>query len=280
MSVQKFKLTYDEGQTIIKRAPFTQLCNKTLQTCTNLEAIGVWAFLQSQHDNWSLNPHQLRKHFNIGKDKIYNILTYMINTKLLIRHVQISAKGTHIKTTYTVLDGSEFLDTARVSEECAPLTDSPLPDYPDPVNKDIIKERDLKKKERDIKERSLIDSAIDIAHTPEADSFDNFWDVYPVKKNRLRAQRIWEKKNYHKIHAQIIQDVLDRKDSEPQWQDKQYIPHPSTYLGNKLWNDDITQSSPTKSKGKSSSFDAYQAELRQQNKGTTYEHGAISQYGG
>ena len=278
MSVQKCKPSFDEANLTIKRAPFTQLYNKVLQTCTNMEAIAVWAYLQSQCDDWRLNPVQLRKHFKVGKDKIYSILTYMIDTNLLVRHVQYAHNGRHITTSYTVLDGMDFLGAATVAQDIAPLPDLPEAAEPDPENKDYKKERGLEKKEEDIKEISLIDSATDVAQVTNDDSFDEFWKIYPVKKNKVRSNKIWDKKKYSPILVLILNDIANRIKYDSQWQDKKFIPHPSTYLGNELWNDEITEySTPKKSSGKSSSFDAYQAELQKQNKGTTYEHGAISQ---
>lgn len=281
MSVQKCKPSFDEGSVTIKRAPFTQLYNKVLQNCTNLEAIAIWAYLQSQCDNWELNPHQLRKHFKVGKDKIYSILTYMIECNLIIRHVHYGKMHTHIKTTYTVLDGMDFVDAATVIEECVqtstPVPENPEADYPEPENQDYKKERVLEKKD-DQKDKPLIDSAIDIARKRNDDAFDEFWKGYPVKKNKIRTRRIWDKEKFVEIANLICADVLTRIKHEPQWQDKQFIPHPATYLGNKLWTDEVTEAStPKKSSGKSSSFDQYQADLQKQNRGTTYEHGAISQ---
>jgi hypothetical protein len=161
----------------------------------------------------------------------------------------------------------DYVDPAKVSEdsvqECSPLPQYPEMENPEVVNRDYKKERGLKKKEEDIKDSC----------------FDEFWSIYPVKKNKVRAKKIWDRKKYSIIIALILTDILNRQKNDSQWQDKQYIPHPSTYLGNELWNDEITQGGqPKKSSGKSSSFDAYQAELKQQNKGVTYEHeGRISQ---
>jgi len=282
MSIQKCKPSFEAGESNIQRAPFTQIYNKVIQNCTNTEAGWVWVYLQSQCDNWELNPNQLKKHFKFGKNKIYAILTFMISAKLLVRHVQISANGRRVKTTYTVLDGMDYVDPAKVSEdsvqECAPLPQYPEMENPEVVNRDYKKERGLEKKEEDIKEISLIDSATDVAQVTNDDSFDEFWKIYPVKKNKVRSNKIWDKKKYSPILVLILNDIANRIKYDSQWQDKKFIPHPSTYLGNELWNDEITESStPKKSSGKSSSFDAYQAELQKQNRGTTYEHGAISQ---
>ncbi|MCF1193162.1 hypothetical protein LRR18_16355, partial [Mangrovimonas sp. AS39] len=104
-----------------------------------------------------------------------------------------------------------------------------------------------------------------------------FWKIYPIKKNKIRAKKIWDKRKFSTIVTLICCDVLTRIKQESQWQDKQYIPHPSTYLGNKLWEDELTEASPPKkTSGKSSSFDSYLADMKKQT-GNTYEHGAISQ---
>lgn len=279
MSIQKCKPSYEAGATNFQRAPFTQLYNNVVQNCTNMEAGWVWAYLQSQCDGWKLNPHQLMKHFHICKDKMYKILTFMIDAHLLVRHVQKTAKGTHISTTYTVLDGTEYADPARVVEQSAqqnaPLPEKQDPVLQDPVKQDIRKERGLEKKDN-INNITPIDSATDVAHARNDMTFDEFWKIYPIKKNKVRAKKIWDKEKFRLIATPICSDVLKRTRSEPQWQDKQYIPHPSTYLSNKLWEDEfIEPSTPRKSSGNSSSFDAYQAELKQQQKGHVYEHGAI-----
>lgn len=282
MSIQKCKPSFEAGATNIQRAPFTQLYNKVIQNCTNMEAGWVWAYLQSQCDDWELNPHQLRKHFGVCKDTMYKILNYMISANLLVRHVQTTAKGTHLSTTYTVLDGTEYIDPSRVVEKSAhqnaPDPEKQDPVLQDPVKQDIKKERGLEKKESN-KEISNNYSATDVAQArANDDAFENYWKINPVKKNRIRAKKIWDKKKLYKIETIICADILDRLENDSQWQDKQYIPHPSTYLFNELWNDEITQpSTPKKSSGKSSSFDEYQAELKKQTRGTTYEHSAIPQ---
>lgn len=281
MSIQKCKPSFEAGATNIQRAPFTQLYNKVIQNCTNMEAGWVWAYLQSQCDDWELNPHQLRKHFGVCKDTMYKILNYMISANLLVRHVQTTAKGTHLSTTYTVLDGTEYIDPAKVVEKSAhqnaPLPEKQDPVLQDPVKQDIKKERGLEKKES-TKERTNNNSAIDIARKRNDDAFDEFWRGYPIKKNKVRSKKIWDREKFASIVTLICCDVLTRSKHEPQWQDKQFIPHPATYLGNKLWTDEVTQASePKKSSGKSSSFDKYQADLQKQNRGTTYEHGAVSQ---
>ncbi len=69
----------------------------------------------------------------------------------------------------------------------------------------------------------------------------------------------------------ICNDLVNRIKNDSQWQDKQYIPHPATYLVNELWNDEISER-----KSKSSGGDALSRVINKHlnNKGHTYDqHG-------
>lgn len=281
MSIQKCKPGFDLGNTIIKRAPFTQLYNKVLQTCTNMEAVAVWAYLQSQIDDWQLNPSQLKKHFKVGKNKIYKILSYMIDAHLLVRNVQIAQNGRRISTTYIVLDGTEFLeptlDTQGLSNilEESHIQNTPLPqnrevENREMENRDIKKERSIEKKDFNKDINNI--SASDDAPANEADSFNTFWDIYPVKKNKVRAKKIWERKKLNNIAVLICNDVSTRQVNDASWSDEQYIPHPSTYLQNERWKDSV--STNKRQAGKGNGGDALSRVISKHlNKGVIYDHG-------
>lgn len=72
------------------------------------------------------------------------------------------------------------------------------------------------------------------------EKFDEFWFHYSVKKNKCKAKEIWLSKVHSLALADtIINDVMRRKRVDPQWRSTQYIPHASTYLANKRWEDEI-----------------------------------------
>lgn len=73
--------------------------------------------------------------------------------------------------------------------------------------------------------------------------FNEFWSLYPRKKDKKRSKKIWEKKNYDEIASLILKDIENRKLNEQQWKNILFIPHPSTYLNNELWQDDIDSQS-------------------------------------
>ena len=69
--------------------------------------------------------------------------------------------------------------------------------------------------------------------------FEEFWDKYPRKVAKKAAQKAWDKlKNDEKIAASVNIDkhcaYWKAKDT-----DREYIPHPATWLNQGRWDDEI-----------------------------------------
>lgn len=71
--------------------------------------------------------------------------------------------------------------------------------------------------------------------------FDEFWDVYPRKENKKKAAKLWERKGFDSKADLIINDVKTRKVRHEPWQDKQFIPHATTYLNGERWEDELRE---------------------------------------
>ncbi len=67
-------------------------------------------------------------------------------------------------------------------------------------------------------------------------TFDDFYSAYPRKTARASAEKAW-KKISPSLYVTICHDVAIRK--EKVWHDKNFIPHPATYLNGKRWEDEI-----------------------------------------
>jgi hypothetical protein len=72
--------------------------------------------------------------------------------------------------------------------------------------------------------------------------FLEFWKVYPRHENKLKASKIWTARNLDKQADIIIADVLKRKEFHCEWL-RGFIPHATTYLNGKRWEDDIREES-------------------------------------
>lgn len=91
----------------------------------------------------------------------------------------------------------------------------------------------------------------EIIHTPRkreksvfSDGFDDFWSAYPRPVKKKTAFEAWSKlKPDEELRKKIIADINRRKSSEWSNIEERYIPHPSTYLNQRRWEDEIT---PTK----------------------------------
>ncbi len=71
--------------------------------------------------------------------------------------------------------------------------------------------------------------------------FDDFWASYPRKEKKKEAYKIWVKNKLDKIGNQIIKDLIDRQARHDRWEDRAYIPLPTTYLNGEQWNDEIIE---------------------------------------
>jgi len=70
--------------------------------------------------------------------------------------------------------------------------------------------------------------------------FDTFWKAYPKKTNKECAKRVFAKL---RVDQPLLDKILHSLSIQVRtiWKDKdaQYIPHPSTWLNGKRWEDEI-----------------------------------------
>lgn len=77
------------------------------------------------------------------------------------------------------------------------------------------------------------------AITPELwPTFEDFWNAYDKKNDRVNTERIWKKLKQPEKEA-IMRHVPEYVKSTP---DKKYRKNPDTYLNQKAWNDEIITS--------------------------------------
>lgn len=69
--------------------------------------------------------------------------------------------------------------------------------------------------------------------------FDTFYAHYPLKKSKAPARKAFAKLNPDAELYQKIMDAVTAQKASRQWQQKQYIPHPSTWLNQERWEDEV-----------------------------------------
>jgi len=75
------------------------------------------------------------------------------------------------------------------------------------------------------------------------EGFQRFWSAYPRKVSKSCCGKAWQRINPCPALTERILDALEAHKETKQWQDKQYIPHPSTWLNQKRWEDELEEKS-------------------------------------
>lgn len=78
----------------------------------------------------------------------------------------------------------------------------------------------------------------DQARENDTDAFDAFWKVYPRKVSKQTALKAWKAAKVDRIVDEIIADVKRRCETEWKGEEMQYIPHPTTYIHQRRWEDE------------------------------------------
>jgi len=70
-------------------------------------------------------------------------------------------------------------------------------------------------------------------------NFITFWEAYPRKVAKVKAQASFEKINPDEKLLAIMIESIRRSNSSDEWQksDGQYIPHPASWLNSRRWED-------------------------------------------
>lgn len=79
----------------------------------------------------------------------------------------------------------------------------------------------------------------DISSQKENPLFDIFWKAYPRKVSPTAAKKSFAKL---KVDEELLNKMLraiEQQKKTDQWKDPKYIPHPSTWLNNGRWEDEV-----------------------------------------
>jgi hypothetical protein len=72
-----------------------------------------------------------------------------------------------------------------------------------------------------------------------AEGFDTFWQVWPKKVNKVKAEQAWFKLQPDETLRKIIVAAVEKQSRQAKWLEKdgEFIPHPSTWLNGRRWED-------------------------------------------
>lgn len=80
---------------------------------------------------------------------------------------------------------------------------------------------------------------------PETEGrFDDFWREYPRKEAKQEARKAFFSLSPDEVTFARMLEAVKRQKASDQWRDKQYIPHPATWIRGKRWEDEASSPAP------------------------------------
>lgn len=76
------------------------------------------------------------------------------------------------------------------------------------------------------------------ARKAREEAFEKFWSAYPRKEGKQKAKAAFEKVN---VPLDVLLNAIEQQKKSAQWSkdNGQFIPHPTTWLNGKRWEDEV-----------------------------------------
>lgn len=71
--------------------------------------------------------------------------------------------------------------------------------------------------------------------------FETWWNEYPRKVGKASAEKIFNRLKVDDELLEVMLKALEIQKQSKQWQSKEFIPHPSTYLNQRRWEDELEE---------------------------------------
>lgn len=153
-----------------------------------------------------------------------------------VKTTDVSEKGIHAELDEYRLSGEWFSDCAIIADLISAIKSKKVTTVDESV--DYLRSYSVATVVTTKDTDTDTDTDTDKSTKRVSRRFDEFWSVYPVKKGRAAAEKTWTSKNLDSIADSIIADVKQRISGDRQWIDG-YIPHGSTYVNGRGWEDAI-----------------------------------------
>ena len=75
--------------------------------------------------------------------------------------------------------------------------------------------------------------------SPYSKAFETFWALYPRKVNKQKAHEVFKKLNPAESLLGVMLTSLKQQRQSEQWQTMQFIPHATTWLNGRRWEDEL-----------------------------------------
>ncbi len=189
-------------------APNILLNNKRI----SLKAKGLFTFLQSKPNEWAFSIGRIAGQTDDGKSAIRSAIKELEEFGYLQRM--------SIKNEDGRWNGYDYM----LSEK--PLSEKRTSENPMSENLYTLSKKENSKK--DISKKDI----------EYGGDFNKFWEEYPKKEAKKKAQDIWKRKKLNSRLDEILNFIRKAKQTD-RWKSG-YILNPTTFLNQERWEDELT----------------------------------------
>lgn len=231
MSIQK----YDFDSFKKEHQPYTMIPSHVIQNCPPkfIQAAFLWIYLQSLPPDWKVNRAHLISHFGISERTLQSWLAWLKSVNLIDYKRVRNEGGRFDSWELIVLNGMAYQSAESCGMEDHHSAKNPHSGGIAPfINTTNI----------NIKNTS-------IAQTPSAIDatiswFEEFWDLYPVRKDRKRSFDLFRRRvTTEKIFTDLMGGLRDqlraynKRVKQTGWAPD--FKHPTTWLRGENWYDEV-----------------------------------------
>lgn len=230
----------------------------------------VYIFMRSHRDGWNITSTSVAHALGMNRETVANAINDLIESGHVRRIEKRSEDGKFAGWDYEILSGGI---TAYGNSGSAGFTAYGKTVYGKTgAGKSSSIRRLYSKKTKEITSLSQEDHAQTSGSSEResrSDRFDEFWDAYPRKVGKKKARAKFAAAIKAAGDAQRVIDGALRLAADPNLPEKQFIPHPTTWLERGGWDDEpLPSRSPSRQvpqrKSEAEQWDDVRRELRQQ----------------
>lgn len=261
MSTQNINIEkYDFDSYEVEQKPFTMILNSVIQTTTNHEATFMWIYLQSMPPGWKPNKQHLMKHFKISDSTYGRRMAWLNSSRLIEYRQERNEHGKFTKSKLIILDGIKFISNASFNRNVKidgmdfhrtvkiPLCGENTPTANE-EHINTIKEIKEIKEHINIHEQTFSSEEDkpnpiktiepeETSYLDESPKFQEFWNLYPVKKQQNKCKVAWYSQNCDAKADEIIAKLKLQKQKDADFLSS-FAPNPFNYLTQERWNDEL-----------------------------------------
>ena len=232
----------------------------------------VYIFMRSHRDGWNITVTTVGRALGMNKETVANAINDLIESGHMRRIEKRSENGTFAGWDYEILSVDTTI-SGKSGRGDSTVSGKTVSGKTGSGKSGRIR-RLYSKKTKDITSLSQADHAqtsgsSERAPAARSDRFDEFWNAYPRKVGKKKARTKYATAIKAAGDEQSVIDGAKRLASDPNLPDKQFIPHPTTWLERGGWDDEpLPARAPSRQipqrKTESEQWDDVRRELRQQ----------------